>query len=68
MGHDPGSGINPHIGIGVGESGGVHSPSTAARFNAEADVAPRKNTSNRITGVRRVINNVVIFISIPSVR
>ena len=52
--HDPGSGMNPHIVIGVGsrfdgDGGGVHCPSTAARSTAYENEAPRRTPASKTT-------------------
>jgi len=56
------------MGIGVAESGGVHSASTAARSMAETGEATEKNAARRITGTLRLLLMFVMFIPLPFLR
>jgi hypothetical protein len=54
--------------IGVAESGGVHWASTAARFTAEDVEATEKNATRSKTGILRLFNKLVLFITLPFLR
>jgi hypothetical protein len=60
--------MNPHIRIGVAESGGVHRASTAARFKAWEGEATEKYAARRINGIPRLFNKLVLFITLPFLR
>jgi len=60
--------MNPHILIGVAESGGDHRASTAAKSKAEEGEATEKNATRRKNGIPRPFNKLVLFITLPFLR